>query len=91
CCCCFNRYETYSVVIQHLESGACVSTMNRVDVNKSAATFLKWLAYIVKKRHEDILNNVGLRETHFYQVHPYECSMCGLEVQSLSALFMHMD
>jgi hypothetical protein len=88
---CNRRFKTYAGMILHLESGACYSHLEILDLNKTAAQCHKWYEFITNSDYRDyMLDMVDLCEEYNRPL-PYECPGCESNFSRLSALFMHVD
>jgi len=53
---CYRSFRTYPAMIIHLESGACDSEIDLIDLNESAAKCFQWKAYLVEEYRERLLS-----------------------------------
>jgi hypothetical protein len=77
-------------MIIHLESGACESEIDILDLNESAAMCFQWKAYINEDYREDLLNRCDLKSEYSELVYPFKCPECVTYFTKLSGLFQHV-
>ena len=77
-------------MIIHLESGACPSGINYIDLNESAAMCYQWKAYLDEDYRADLLHRRDLESEYYEAVSPFECPGCDSYFTKLSALFQHV-
>jgi len=87
---CYRTFSTYPAMIIHLESGACESEIDRIDLNESAATCFQWKAYLDEEYRNDLLNRCDLQSEYSETVYPFNCPECGTVFTKLSGLFQHV-
>lgn len=74
----------------HLESGACPSGIDIVDLNESAAMCFQWKAYLDEDYRDELLHRVDLQSEYRDQVYPFKCPECDICVTKLSGLLQHV-
>ena len=79
------------IQIIHLESGACTSGINILDLNNTAARCFQWSQYIDEDYRQDLLDCVELATYYTDTVYPYRCPECDTNFTKLSALFQHVE
>ena len=77
-------------MIIHLESGACRSRTNIVDLNESAAMCFQWKAYLIEEYRDELLARCDLQAEYDDVVYPFKCPECGTTFTKLSGLFQHV-
>lgn len=87
---CYRRFVTYPAMIIHLESGACESEMDMIDLNESAAICFQWKAYIDEDYRDDLLDRCDLQSEYSEPVYPFRCPECDTCFTKLSGLFQHV-
>lgn len=88
---CYRKFPTYSATVIHMESGACDSKIDMFYLNKSAATYYQWKAYIDKDYRDDLLNGYDPQFGQMETVYPFRCPECRTGFTKLSGLFQHAD
>ena len=73
----------------HLESGACPSRVDIIDLNEWAAQCYQWQHYLDDDYREDMLDRVDIREEYGI-VYPFFCPTCETQFSFLSGLFQHL-
>ncbi|KAF2729121.1 hypothetical protein EJ04DRAFT_502886 [Polyplosphaeria fusca] len=86
CLACDRKFTTYGGMIIHLEWGTCVSGINALDLNKSAAICFQWRKWIDKIYRQDLLQHTPFEPG----VYPFKCPTCEAPLPKLSSLFMHV-
>lgn len=86
---CYQKFTTYPAMMLHLESGTCPLEIVVLDLNKSAAMYFQWKAYIDEDYRDGLLNRVDPQSEYSEPVYPFRCPECGVEFTSLSGLFQH--
>lgn len=84
-------FTTYAGMIIHLESGACDSGIDILDLNESAAECFQWQKYLDGEYREDMLNCKDLAEEYRDTVYPFKCPTCEDVFSKLSGLFQHVN
>jgi hypothetical protein len=73
----------------HLESGACDSEIDMIDLNESAAKRFQWKAYLVEEYRETLLGCRDPSYEYSETVYPFKCPECETVSTRLSGLFQH--
>jgi uncharacterized C2H2 Zn-finger protein len=76
-------------MIIHLESGACDSEIDMIDLNESAAMCFQWKAYLVEEYRDKLLSCRDLSYEYSETVYPFKCPECDTVFTRLSGLFQH--
>jgi hypothetical protein len=84
-------FTTYAGMIIHLESGACDSGIDVLDLNESAAMCYQWRKFLDEDYREEMLQCEDLVEVYNDTVYPFDCPTCGTVFSKLSGLFQHVD
>lgn len=87
---CPRKFPTYPAMIIHLESGACSSKIDIVDLNESAAECFQWRAYLAEDYRNELLNREDLQDVYYDPVSPFKCPECDVVFAKLSGLFQHV-
>ncbi|KAJ5022570.1 hypothetical protein J3E73DRAFT_434043 [Bipolaris maydis] len=87
---CTRSFTTYSGMIIHLESGTCASSIDILDLNKSAAMCYQWQKFLDEEYRDDILSCYDLEEEYDGAVYPFKCLECDTTFSKLSGLFQHV-
>ncbi|KAF2276017.1 uncharacterized protein EI97DRAFT_419793 [Westerdykella ornata] len=87
---CYRKFSTLPAMIIHLESGACPSGIDIVDLNESAAMCFQWKAYLHEDYQNELLNRVDLLSKYGNSVYPFKCPECDTRVTKLSGLLQHV-
>lgn len=88
CYCCEREFSKLSGMVDHLESGACASGVDVLDVNRQVAECYQWRSFILNDDwREDMLDEEVLDFSQF----PFYCLCCGYDFSKLSALFQHIE
>ncbi|KIV99803.1 uncharacterized protein PV09_08607 [Verruconis gallopava] len=87
---CDRKFPTYPSMIIHLESGACPSEIDYIDLNESAALCYQWKAFLDEDYRDDLLDRYDLDLQYAETVYPFECPGCDSYFRRLSALFQHV-
>ena len=77
-------------MIIHLESGACDSEIDMIDLNESAAMCFQWKAYLVEEYRDELLSCRDLSIEYSETVYPFKCPECDIVFTRLSGLFQHV-
>lgn len=77
-------------MILHLESGACNSEIDKIDLNESAATCFQWKGYVVEGYRDKLLGRRDLPFDYGEVVYPFKCPECNTVFTKLSGLFQHV-
>jgi hypothetical protein len=77
-------------MIIHLESGACESKIDVIDLNESAAMCFQWKAYLDEEYRDELLNRCDLQSNYGDTVYPFHCPECLTQFSKLSGLFQHV-
>jgi hypothetical protein len=77
-------------MIIHLESGACDSGLDIIDLNESAAECFQWRQFIHEDYREDMLNCCDLEYEYGGTVYPFDCPKCDAAFAKLSGLLQHV-
>ncbi|KAF2787457.1 hypothetical protein K505DRAFT_342923 [Melanomma pulvis-pyrius CBS 109.77] len=92
CLGCCRMFKTYGGMIIHLETGACVSGIDRFDVYETVAECRRWPDYIDQNFYEEILCRTDLEDYNYTEkVYPFNCSTCQQTFSKLSSLFQHVE
>ncbi|KAJ4356568.1 uncharacterized protein N0V89_004602 [Didymosphaeria variabile] len=91
CLGCYRNFKTYGGMIIHLESGACESDIDYLDLNSSAAECYSWAQFIHTDYRDDMLASCDLKRMYQGTVFPYKCPDCDSGFPKLSSLFQHVD
>jgi uncharacterized C2H2 Zn-finger protein len=78
-------------MIIHLESGACESGFDIIDLNESAAMCFQWKAYLDEEYRDELLDRSELQHMYSETVYPFRCPDCDTVFTKLSGLFQHVD
>ena len=70
----------------HLESGACESGIDIIDLNESAAMCFQWKAYLDEDFQSEVLGRRGLQSGDY----PFNCPNCDERFTKMSGLFQHV-
>jgi len=87
---CYQTFSTYLAMVIHLESGACESEIDIIDLNESAAMCFQWKAYLDEEFRDDLLDRHDLRSAYSDSVYPFKCPECDTVFTKLSGLFQHV-
>ena len=87
---CYQKFKTYPAMIIHLESGACESGIDIIDLNESAAKCYQWKAYLAEEYREELLHRCDLSIEYGISVYPFKCPECDTVFTKLSGLFQHV-
>ncbi|KAF2113010.1 hypothetical protein BDV96DRAFT_579575 [Lophiotrema nucula] len=90
CLGCYRTFTTYGGMIIHLESGACDSELDFLDLNNSAAMCYQWTKFIDEDYRHEMLDCVDLRD-EYNEPYPYKCPGCESSFPKLSSLFQHVE
>ncbi|XTI93707.1 hypothetical protein V2W45_1253331, partial [Cenococcum geophilum] len=90
CYSCYQTFSTYLAMVIHLESGACESEIDIIDLNESAAMCFQWKAYLDEEFRDDLLDRHDLRSAYSDSVYPFKCPECDTVFTKLSGLFQHV-
>ncbi|OCK82209.1 hypothetical protein K432DRAFT_324652, partial [Lepidopterella palustris CBS 459.81] len=86
---CYRMFSTLPGMIIHLESGSCLSNINKADLNESAAMLYQWNKIIQSQQWRDrLLSRDDLDSYDSPQ--PFRCPGCGATFRLLSGLFQHV-
>lgn len=77
-------------MIIHLESGACHSETDIIDLNESAAMCFQWKAYLDEQYRDELLDRCDLQSQYSETVYPFKCPGCDTVFTKLSGLFQHV-
>ncbi|KAF2743598.1 hypothetical protein M011DRAFT_220004 [Sporormia fimetaria CBS 119925] len=93
CLVCDRSFKTYSGMILHLESGACESGHDIIDVNEAAATCdtHHCVQFLDHHYRQAMLARQDLEEIYNEPVYPYECPRCDTFFTKASSLFQHVE
>lgn len=75
----------------HLESGACSSGIDIIDLNETAADCNQWGQYIDRDYRDNMSNRINLKHRYSGKVYPYKCPCCRVVFPKLSSLFQHVE
>lgn len=78
-------------MIIHLESGACASEIEIIDLNESAAECYQWKAYLDADYRDDLLNRRNLDFEYTKPAYAFRCPKCDTGFTKLSGLFQHVE
>lgn len=87
---CYQTFSTYPAMILHLESGACESEIDIIDLNASAAMCFQWKAYLDEEYRNELLARCDIHSEYSEAVYPFNCPGCGTDFTKLSGLFQHV-
>ena len=87
---CYRTFTTYGGVILHLESGACESGYDIIDINESAARCYLWRHFIKPEYHHYMLECEDPQDYYDSKIFPFICPTCEAVFPKLSSLFMHV-
>lgn len=87
---CCQTFITYPAMIIHLESGACESEIDGIDLNKSAAMCYQWRAYLDGDFRDAMLDCRDIQSEYNEIVYPFSCPGCDTKFTKLSGLFQHV-
>lgn len=76
-------------MIIHLESGACRSGIDAMDLNRWTAQCYQWRYYVDPDYREDLLGDVDI-QFEYGTSYPFSCPTCDREFTRLSGLFQHV-
>src|ERR1700743_72524 len=88
---CYHKFSTYPAMVLHLESGGCVSEIDKLDLNESAAMCFQWKAYLNEGFRDEMLARHDLQAEYDRPVYPFNCPGCRTEFTKLSGLFQHAN
>lgn len=72
----------------HLESGACPSGIDEIDLNITAATCYQWSEFITTEEiRDDMLEGYDVSDADDW---PFMCPTCEAQFSGLSGLFQHV-
>lgn len=75
-------------MIIHLESGACESGIDILDLNESAAMCFQWRHYLNEEYRSDMLDRQNWWDSGAW---PFQCPTCEASFSKLSGLFQHIN
>ncbi|KAL5381115.1 hypothetical protein DPSP01_007371 [Paraphaeosphaeria sporulosa] len=91
CLGCYREFKTYGGMIIHLESGACESSIDHLDLNSTAAECHLWTQFVSKDYRDGMLAKHDLGRMYQGKVYPFECPKCDSVFSKLSGLFQHIN
>lgn len=77
-------------MILHLEPGSCISEIDNIDLNESAAQCDQWEAFLDEDYRDSLLDREDLEEVYEDVVYPFHCPKCHTTFRKLSGLFQHV-
>ncbi|KAF1834726.1 hypothetical protein BDW02DRAFT_630228 [Decorospora gaudefroyi] len=95
CLACNRHFTTYGGMIIHLESGACSSQTDELELATAAARCYQWAKYFESKNDREALiwgyDVLHDKRQQWGQVMFFRCPTCDHNFPKLSSLFMHVE
>lgn len=86
---CNEQFKIYGGLLIHLEYGSCVSGLDHLDINKSAASVYQWKKFIDKDYRQEFLR---MDDDYLSSgAHPFKCPECDKTFPKLSSLIQHVE
>ncbi|KAF2279961.1 uncharacterized protein EI97DRAFT_369153, partial [Westerdykella ornata] len=85
------KFTTYGGMMIHLESGACESGIDIIDLNQAAAACYQWKKYLFKEYRIYQQTRNEFAGGFDIKAHPYFCPTCDTTFPKLSSLFQHVE
>lgn len=89
CYSCDRKFEAFSDMILHLETGSCQSDLTSQGLNRIVVRCYKARNYINGKFRTDMQDGEDLRALYADTVMPFPCPKCNRGFRALSGLLQH--
>ena len=86
---CDRKFQAFSQMILHLETGSCQSDLTSQGLNKMVVRCYEACNYINEKFRTDKRAGEDLRASYTDMVMPFQCPKCNRGFRALSGLLQH--